>query len=85
MKTLCQDCLRVIEITLEDYIAADYGKGMCECGGEVCHCDACLLSIAKMTHHNWGRPYLGQMKPVIAWTPEDGAVFDGCDVRRNVV
>jgi hypothetical protein len=77
MKTLCQDCLRVVEVSLADYRAADYGKGLCACGGKVCHCDACLLSIAKMSCHDWSTPYLGQMRPVFAWTPEKGMVTDG--------
>jgi hypothetical protein len=75
MIALCQNCLRVVDVTLADYEAADYGKGMCICGGEVCHCDACLLSIEKMSNWSWTRPYLGQKKPVLFWTPEEGGTL----------
>lgn len=75
MKTLCQDCLRVIETSFEDYIKSDYGKGLCVCSGEVCNCDSCYMTIAELTYHNWSKPYLGLLKPILAWTPEVGAVI----------
>ncbi len=76
MKTLCQDCLRIVEVSLKAYEAVDYGKGMCECGGEVCHCESCMWTIDFLNQWDWSIPCLEFKKPIFSWTPEGGMVIE---------
>jgi hypothetical protein len=75
MKALCQNCLRVVDVTLADYEAADYGQGMCICGGEVCNCSSCQYDIERLEKWNWARPFPYFKKPILFWTPEEGGTL----------
>ncbi len=74
MKTLCQDCLRVVTVDVDEYKEST-GKGMCPCGGEVCHCKMCMLSIKDLTEWDQSVPFsLGLQVTILSWTPTDGCV-----------
>lgn len=78
--TLCQDCLRVVEVLYNGYVNSDYGKGVCPCGGEVCHCHRCMRLIKKLEAWDWkqAEPFTdGIQKPVIDWSAEGGCVAGG--------
>jgi hypothetical protein len=72
MIALCQDCLRVVEVSLSDYKAADWGQGMCVCGGDTCHCETCIHTIEFLEKWDWSKICLEFKKPIIAWAPEAG-------------
>lgn len=78
MITLCQDCLRVIETTLEKYRASDYGKNLCTCRGEVCHCQACidLINQLKKGDYHIASGYEHGLKVFIkSWTATEGVIL----------
>lgn len=78
MITLCQDCLRVIRTTPEEYKASDYGKGLCSCRGDVCHCQACISLLWQLLagdYHVANKNEHGLTVAIKGWTATEGVVL----------
>lgn len=73
MITLCQDCLRVIDVSIEKLIETN-GAGLCGCGGEVCHCESCISTIEKLEKGVLEKDFIGISVAIESWSPVTGAV-----------
>lgn len=77
--TLCQDCLAEVLLNNSDeLVAADWGtwagNSLCQCGGDVCDCPACVATLERLRAGCLDHKALGVTGPLdgMRWVPASG-------------